>query len=163
MDSTYLLHTVTYSWRGSGHLIWIGLNAACRHSLHSHWGRRAACRRELYFSYIITCLHGSFAASAISKILIPYWIWASLILFYEGGELCPTPKSYSQNFNLVKVAQKCYQICAINLFSWFFSTKQFINKSRDLPMTSLSNSPSIPRSNSHKIKSAVNWCLRTKF
>ena len=40
-------------------------------------------------------------------------------------------------------------------FPNFFNQIKIINKSRDLPMTSLWNSPSIPRSNSHKIKSAV--------
>ena len=41
---------------------------------------------------------------------------------------------------------------------------EIINKSRDLPMTSLLNSPSIIWSNSDKIKSAVkNWYIRTKF
>ena len=34
-----------------------------------------------------------------------------------GGLICPTSKIYYAIFNLAKVTQKCYQICARNLFS----------------------------------------------
>ena len=48
----------------------------------------------------------------------------NLTLFYQGGgQFCPTSKIYSNNFNLGKVTQKCYQICTRNLFSYLFYTK----------------------------------------
>ena len=78
---------------------------------------------------------------------------------------CPISKSHSDNFNLSKVTQTRYQICATNLF--FFNKTKIINKSRDLPLTSLWNLPSILRSNSHKIKkccnSVKNGYIRMKF
>ena len=46
----------------------------------------------------------------------------------------------------------CIFIC---IFLIFFSKTTFINNLRDLPMTSLWNSLSTPRSNSHKIKSVA--------
>ena len=75
---------------------------------------------------------------------------------YEGDNFFLHPKVIPISLKLGKDTQKRYQICARNLFSYFFPTKtKIINKSRDLPMTSLWNSTSILRSNSHKIKSAI--------
>ena len=65
----------------------------------------------------------------------------------------PTPKSYFHNFNFGKVTQKRYQICARNLFSYFFLEKtEITNKSRGKPMTPSKNLPSNLQSNSKKIK-----------
>ena len=48
----------------------------------------------------------------------------SPILLGGGGQFCPTPKSYSNNFNLGKFTQKCYQILARSYFPNFLQQNQ---------------------------------------
>ena len=116
----------------------------CSLTAHSHVSPLISL---LYLFFILKCqLPKKETLDAKTKLLI---------LFHEGGQFCPTSKSYSHNFNFCKVTQKRYQICARNLFPSFFNKTKITNKSRDLHMTSLWNSSSILRSNYYKFKSAV--------
>ena len=86
---------------------------------------------------------------------ISFMLLLILTLFEEGGQFCPTPRNFSNNFILDKVTQKRCQTCTRNLFFLLFSRKKIFNMSRDLPMMPFLISPWILWSNSYKIKSAV--------
>ena len=78
-----------------------------------------------------------------------------LTLIIRGSNFVLHPKFIPKSSVLIKLHKYVFRYALEIYYPNFFNKSKFINKSRDLHMTSLWNSPLISRSNSHNIKNAV--------